>query len=195
MQLSLKSRGLPIWQWEKVLPQVLHSVRSLLCTTTNSTPHERFLCFQRRSALEIAAPSWLNSSSTVLVRRHNRSSKYELVVEEADFIHATPQYAFVRFKNSHDSTVSLRDIAPLPDSEESISSNTRNDTVTNVETNDETLAEKNNTKTVTEKSFDAEMVVESSSSNSKDVPDEAIPLRRSSRIRKEPDRLMYHHNH
>ena len=182
-----------------MLPQVLHSVRSLLCTTTNSTPHEHFFCFQRRSVLEISTPSWLNSSSTVLVRKHNRSSKYDPVVEEADLIHATPQYAFVRFKNGHESTVSLRDIAPLPDSEESISSNTSNDTVTNVETNNETLAEENNketdTETVTEKSFDAEMVVESSGSNFKDVPDEAIPLRRSSRIRKEPDRLMYHHNH
>ena len=199
MQLSLKSRGLPISQWEKVLPQVLHSVRSLLCTTTNSTPHERFLCFQRRSALGISAPSWLNSSSTVLVRRHNRASKYEPLVEEADLIHDTLQYAFVRFKNGYESTVYLRDIAPLPDSEESISSNTSNDTVTNVEINNETLPEENNketdTETVTERSFDVEMAVESSSSNSKDVPDEAIPLRRSSRIRKEPDRLMYYHSH
>ena len=160
MQLSLKFRGLPISQWEKVLPQVLHSVRSLLCTTTNSTPHERFLCFQRRSVLGISAPSWLNSSSTVLVKRHNRSSKYEPLLEEADLIHATQQYAFVRFKNGHKSMVSLRDIAPLSDSEESISSNTSNDTVTNVETNNETLAEENNketdTETVTQKSFDAE---------------------------------------
>ena len=93
----------------------------------------------------------------------------------------------------------MRDIAPLPDSEESIPSNTSNDTVTNVETNNETLPEENNketdTETVTERNFDVEMAVESSSSNSKDVPDEAIPLRRSSRIRKEPDRLMYYHNH
>ena len=79
------------------------------------------------------------------------------------------------------------------------SNDTSNDTVTNVETDDEALAEENNketdTETVTEKSFVTEIVVESSDSNSKDVPDEAIPLRRSSRIRKEPDRLMYHHNH
>ena len=47
------------------------------------------------------APSWLNSSSTVLVRRRNRSSKYDPVVQEANLIHATPQYAFVRFKNGH----------------------------------------------------------------------------------------------
>ena len=135
VQLSLKSRGLSISQWEKVLPQVLHSVRSLFCTTTNSTPHDRFFCFQKRSSLGISALTRLNSSLTVLVRRHSRSSKYERVVEEAGLIHATPQYVFVRFKNGHESTVSLRDIAPLADSEESISSNISNDTVTNVETN------------------------------------------------------------
>ena len=188
VQLYLKFRGLPISQWEKVLPKVPHSVRFLLCTTTNSTLHERFFCFQRRSALGISAPSWLNSSSTVLVRRYHRSSKHEPAVEEADLIHANPQYAFVWFKNGHESTVCLRDFAPLPDSEESILSNTSNDTVTNVETNDETLAKENNketdTETVTEKSFDAEMVAKSSNSNSRDAQNKAITLRRSSRIRK-----------
>ena len=143
-----------------------------------------FFCFKRRSALGILAPSCLNFSSTVLVRRHNRSSKYKPVVKEADLIHADPPYAFVRFKNEHESTVSLRDIAQLPDSEESILSNMSNDTVTNVETTDETLAEENNketdTETVTGKSFDVEMVAESFSSNSKDVQDEAIPSRLSS---------------
>ena len=29
-------------QWEAVLPDALHAIRSLLCTATNSTPHERF---------------------------------------------------------------------------------------------------------------------------------------------------------
>ena len=109
-----------------------------------------------------------------------------------------PLYSMV-MSDGHESTVSLRDIAPLPDIEESIFSSMSNDTVNNVETNDETLAKENNketkTKTVTGKSFDAEIVAESSSSNSKDVQDEAIPLRCSSQIRKEPYRLMYHHNH
>ena len=36
------------------------------------------------------------------------------------------------------------------------------------------------------------MVTESTSSNSKDVQDEANPLQRSSRIRKEPNQLMYY---
>ena len=43
VKLALKSRNLDIRQWEFVfvLPEALHSIRSLLCTATNSTPHER----------------------------------------------------------------------------------------------------------------------------------------------------------
>ena len=85
--------------------------------------------------------------------------------------HATPQYAFIRFKSGHESTVSLGGIAPLKDSQKIDFVNTSNDTVTNIETNNETLAKESNketnTETVIEKSFDAEMVTESTSSNSK----------------------------
>ena len=45
--MSLKSKNLPNESWQLVLPDVLHSVRSLLCTATNETPHERFLGFPR----------------------------------------------------------------------------------------------------------------------------------------------------
>ena len=91
-------------------------MRSLLCIATNSTPRERFFNFQRRSILGIPTPSWLCSPRTILVRRHVRHNKYEPLVEEADLIHATPQYAHIRFKNGRESTVSLRDVAPVPDS-------------------------------------------------------------------------------
>ena len=51
---------------------------------------------------------------TVLVRKHVRQSKYDAVVERADLIHATPQYALARFKNGREGiTVSLRDLAPV----------------------------------------------------------------------------------
>ena len=48
--LALKGHGLPDSQWELVLPDVLHSIRSLLSTATNTTPHERFFSFERRSS-------------------------------------------------------------------------------------------------------------------------------------------------
>ena len=48
--------------------------------------------------------------------RHN---KYKLLVKKADLIHATPQYAHIRFKNVHESAVSLGDVASVFDSESS----------------------------------------------------------------------------
>ena len=42
IRLALKTRKLETSYWELVLPDVLHSLRSLLCTATNATPHERF---------------------------------------------------------------------------------------------------------------------------------------------------------
>ena len=113
VQLALKTRNLPISEWESVLSQVLHSIRSLLCTSTNTTPHERFLGFQRRSAVGVSVPSWLTSPGPVLVKRHVRASKYDPSVEEAELIHATPSYAHIRFRNGHETKVSLRDVAPL----------------------------------------------------------------------------------
>ena len=54
-----------------------------------------------------------------------------------------------------------------------------------------TLAKENNkesdTEMVTEKSFDAEMVTESTSFNFKDVQDKANPLWCSSQVRKQPN--------
>ena len=53
VQLALKTRNLTTRDWESVLPQSLHSIRSLLCTSTNATPHKRFLPFPLRSAIGV----------------------------------------------------------------------------------------------------------------------------------------------
>ena len=50
IRLALASVQLPVQQWEKVLPDLLHSIRSLLSTATNTTPHERFFNFPRESS-------------------------------------------------------------------------------------------------------------------------------------------------
>lgn len=66
IKLALKSHSLPDSHWDLVLPDVLHSLRSLLCTSTNTTPHERFFAFQRRSTHGNSLPSWLMSPGPVL---------------------------------------------------------------------------------------------------------------------------------
>ena len=113
--LALKSKSLPMSAWEMVLPDALHSIRSLLCTATNCTPHERMFNFQRKSTSGHSVPSWLSRPGPVYVRKHVRGSKYEPSVEEAELIEANPEYAFIRLKTGHETTVSLRDLAPCGD--------------------------------------------------------------------------------
>ncbi len=73
MTMALKTRGLPVTRWQDVLPDALHSLRSLLCTATNCTSHERFFKFERRSSC--GGPTWLSSPGPVLLKRHVRTSR------------------------------------------------------------------------------------------------------------------------
>ena len=193
VKLALKDKNMPISKWEVVLPQVLHSVRSLLCTATNATPHERFLNFQRRSVLGISVPSWLTSPGSVLVRRHARSSKYEPLVEKVDLIHATPQYAHVRYKDGRETSVSLRDVVPIP-LENKFDPLSPLMEENSIPRNDEAVFEDSPTSipsediTPHEEALEPENTPIKSPLKSDDIP---IP-RRSSRIRKSPDRLTYH---
>ena len=61
-KLLLHTNRLSKELWETVLPETLHAVRSLVCLSTNETPHERFLRFPRKamtgSGYCIRAPSF-----------------------------------------------------------------------------------------------------------------------------------------
>ena len=112
VNLALKTHQLPIQQWEVVLLDALHSIRTLISTATNETPHERFFAFQRRSSTGNSLPAWLSNPGKVLHKRHVRQSKYEPLVEEVELIEANPNYAYIRYADGRESTVSLRDLAP-----------------------------------------------------------------------------------
>ena len=113
IKLALRTNGLEIANWEMVIPEVLHSLRSLLCTATNEVPHDRFLKFPRRSMFGTNAPIWMNEPGPVYVRKHVRD-KYDPVVEEMDLLNANPNYAVVRSPEGREVTVSARNIAPTP---------------------------------------------------------------------------------
>ena len=110
--LALKARNLPSNMWEVVLPDALHSIRSLITTATGSTPHEKFFNFQRRTSSGTSLPTWLTNPGPVLLRRFNRTSKYDPLVQKVELIEANPQYAFIKYPDGRESTVSLRDLAP-----------------------------------------------------------------------------------
>ena len=105
--LALKSRNLPTSAWEVVLPDALHSIRSLLCTSTNCTPHECMFNYPRKSSAGSAVPTWLATPGPVFIKKHVRNSKYDPVVEEVELLEANPEYAFVRLKSGCETTVSL----------------------------------------------------------------------------------------
>lgn len=112
INLSLKSRNLPTERWEEVLPVSLHAVRSLLCTATNETPHERMFKHPRRSTSGTSIPTWLTSPGTVLLKKHVRGSKYDPLVEEVELLECNPDYAHVRYPDGRETTVSVRHLAP-----------------------------------------------------------------------------------
>ena len=97
-----------------MLSVALHSVRSLLSTATNETPHERFFKFDRKTGQGHSLPSWLLEPGPVFLRNFQRSSKSEPLIQEVELLHANPTYAFIRFNDGRESSVSLRDLAPCP---------------------------------------------------------------------------------
>lgn len=113
VSMACHSQGIDIKSWETVLPVALHSIRSLLCTATNQTPHERFFNHPRRSASGQALPTWLLTADRVLLQRTKRASKYEPLVDEVELVHITPTYAKVRLPSGREPTVSLRHLAPI----------------------------------------------------------------------------------
>ena len=114
IQLTLKSYNLPLSRWELVLAEALHSIRSLLCTTTNATSHERFFIFQRRSTTGMSLPSWMTTGSKAFMKRFVRHSKSDPLVDEVEIMHVNPNYAQVRCPNGREMIVSLRNLAPCP---------------------------------------------------------------------------------
>ena len=162
-----------------MLPDALHSIRSLLCTATNQTPHERLFNYKRKSSFETSVPIWLSAPGSAYLKRHVRASKYEPVVDEVDLVHTTPNYAVVHLPSGRETTVSLRDIAPC-NSEEPV---TDNDASVN---DDRTIDVNLNDSEVIDNSRENEF----SSSPAPENLDNSFPEqpRRSNRARKAVDR-------
>ena len=112
--LALESKGLPISAWQDVLHDALNAIRSLLCTTTNATPHERMFNFERRSSTGTALPVWLCEPGEVLLKRFGNRSKYDPIVEVVELLEANPTHAKIRHNDGREDSVALRHLARFP---------------------------------------------------------------------------------
>ena len=115
--MALRTQNLSDTQCEIVLPNVPHSIRSLLSTATNTTPHERFFGFQRRSPCGSSLPTWLSAPCNVMLRRFVRNSKNDPLVDEVELTSVNLAYAHIRYPDGRESTVSLKDLSPCPSPE------------------------------------------------------------------------------
>ena len=111
VQVTLHSRNLGSHDWEMILPDALHSIRSLLCTATNTTPHEKLFIYPRKSTAGKSIPSWMKQGP-VYVKNHRRQSKNDPPVMPATLLHVNPQYANIRLPSGIETTVNIREIAP-----------------------------------------------------------------------------------
>ena len=188
VKLSLKTRNLPIKQWQVVLPDILHSIRSLLCTATNTTPYERLFNFSRRSCLGLSTPTWLSLPGNVLLKRHFRTSKHEPLVDEVELIHATPNYARVRLPNGHEKTVTLRDIAPMSEKRYYANDSFQSERPTSSETEIQDQPVENSPSTPSLEDQQNNDNLRTERENFQNEPE----LRRSTRDRRPLDRLTYY---
>ena len=108
----IESRKLPLSHWETVLGEALSSIRTLLCTATNETPHERLFLYTRKEAFMHHIPEWLHTDNYVYLRNFVRNKSEPLVnkVRVVDVI--SSKVVNIQHENGRQSTVSTSDLAP-----------------------------------------------------------------------------------
>ena len=72
---------MPDYHWKSVLSDALHAQRSLLCTATNCTPHERMFTYPQKSSPGCSMPNSLKPGP-ILVKRHV-GNKYDPLEDDA----------------------------------------------------------------------------------------------------------------
>uniref|UniRef100_UPI00358E90FB uncharacterized protein n=1 Tax=Myxine glutinosa TaxID=7769 RepID=UPI00358E90FB len=110
LNLRTLGRGLDKWAWS--LPAALNSIRALLSTATNQTPHERLFHHPRSSGCIRSLPSWLAGPGPAYLKRAVRASKYDPLVDKVQILQANPEHARVMTTDGHETTVSVRHLAP-----------------------------------------------------------------------------------
>lgn len=68
-----------------------------------------------KSTFSTAIPTWLSSLGPILIRKQNRNSKFDPLVEEAELIEANPEYALIKLSNGRHTNISLKHLAPKGD--------------------------------------------------------------------------------
>ena len=106
IQISLHFCSMKLSCWEDVLPDALHSIRSLLGTMTNMMPHERLFKYTCKSTSGTPISTWAKPGS-IYIRNHTKSSKYDPPVTPASLLEINLHYAHERLPSGVETTVNI----------------------------------------------------------------------------------------
>lgn len=109
IQVTLHSRNMKLSYWEKVLPDALHAIKSLLCTT-NVALHDRLFNYSWKSTSGTLIPSWAKPGP-IYVRNHTKSSKHDTPVTPSTLLEINPHYAHVHLPSNIETITNVQDIA------------------------------------------------------------------------------------
>ena len=97
IRLALKTHSFPDSHWEMILPDPLHSIKSFLSTSINTTLHEIFFDCQRLYSCGTSLPSWLAAPGPVMLCRLVCHINNDQLVDEIHLVDFNPSYAHVRY--------------------------------------------------------------------------------------------------
>ena len=105
-------RKLPASAWPSVLGEALHCIRSLITTATGSTPHDRFLGFERLFR-PLPTTASIQSGNYAWLRRNMRN-KNDSTGDLVKIVASYPGYAIISRDGVNMDTVNWRHLAPHP---------------------------------------------------------------------------------
>ena len=92
IKLILKERKMDKSKWENVLHEALSSIRTLLSTATNETPHDRLFKFARSSIIGTDLPSFLTVPGRNIFLKRFNIAKNETPVERVTLVETLSPY-------------------------------------------------------------------------------------------------------
>jgi len=123
VKLMIECKGLRNNQWDLVINEALNAQRSLLCTSTGSSPHDRLFGFKRK-----LLPCFdnkkldLSSDKFVYVRNFLRKSKNDPISVKAKLLNFNPSYSVIQYLDGRISNVNNKDIGVCPSLDDLIDS-------------------------------------------------------------------------
>lgn len=110
--LEIDQLKIGINQWDTVLDRSLHSIRSLISTATNATPHERLFSFARS---QFVTNHFTFEVDKFMYLKKFVRNKSEPLVERVEVVNRNPNYTEILHGNGRFDRVSNNDLSPCPD--------------------------------------------------------------------------------